>query len=116
MPGHGLLSERAARTRVLAELAWQEFTSRSDSSMKPTVWEADWSGSLACVLAAYTARDISSAACQDLLALVINHGGSFECRCSISAAARASQAELHLWHASWQRAGRAAASVLMPVC
>ena len=101
--GDGLLSERAAHARAVAEQAWSAFVS-SRPHLGVIVWDADdWSSGLACVLAAYAAGEISSATCKLRLAACVD-GGTVECHCSRVLAVRAMQAELHLWHASWQRA------------
>ena len=75
------------------------------------VWENELGGLLACVLAAFAAGHISLEACLEGLEAFVAASDETKacsdtgvCFCRRSPVAAACRDELHLWHASWQRA------------
>jgi 4-aminobutyrate aminotransferase-like enzyme len=111
--GDGVLSELASRSCTEAERAWAKFQSVSASDLPAVLWDNALSGSLLCILASRAAGELDDCTCQKLLVahVLVAHGkteGSSFCRCFQSEAVALARSELHLWHASWQRAKRKA--------
>ena len=99
----GLLSDVTASSRMLAEQIWQEFTASSSlHGHSRSVWSNAWIGKLPKIIAAFAAGELSSAKALDMLRVCTDEVD--DGRSLVECSDTTTQAELRLWHASWQRA------------